>query len=354
MRFVLYTPWVSPHQVPLARELVKCLGAENFCYAYTEDPSPHQLKWGWDKLIAESWMKKISSNDSLLLACGILLTGVRDLGLLQARAARGLTTLYMSERWFKPMRLGGAEGLALPLPGIARMAWPRFRRMAKGFVKLVNESAYVKFLPIGPWAKKDFIRIGVREDKVVPWGYFVAPSEQRIDTDVRKVEGNGTLKVLWAGRMLKCKRVDSIIIATKILVGHGAKVELTLVGDGPEKARLERLAVGLPITFIPSQTGDRVREIMRAHNTFVLASDAYEGWGAVVSEALEEGLDAIGTFEAGASAAMLPRERLFHAGDARALARLLEREGRNELPLCLIGDWSAKNAAKKILGWCNG
>lgn len=353
MKFVLYTPWVSPHQVPLARELVKRLGAKDFRYAYTEDPSPHQLKWGWNKLITEPWMKKIPSNDSLLLTCDILLTGVRDLWLLQARAARGFMTFYMSERWFKPIRLGGAEGMALPLPGIVRMAWPRFRRMTKGFVKLVNESAYVKFLPIGPWAKKDFIRIGVRADKVVPWGYFVAPSEYRINTDGRRAEGDGTLKVLWAGRMLKWKRVDSIIVATKILANQGAKVELTLVGDGPEKARLKRLAVGLPVAFISSQTGDRVREIMRTHNTFVLASDAYEGWGAVVSEALEEGMSVIGTFEAGASAAILSSNRLYHAGDAKTLARLLEREIAGELPPCAIGDWSAKSAANRLLGCCD-
>ena len=38
-----------------------------------------------------------------------------------------------------------------------------------------------------------------------------------------------------------------------------------------------------------------------------------------VEKALEEGMNVIGTYEAGASAAILPRERLYHAGDVIVL-----------------------------------
>ena len=58
-----------------------------------------------------------------------------------------------------------------------------------------------------------------------------------------------------------------------------------------------------------------VRAFMRSHEVYVLPSNAYEGWGAVVSEALEEGMEVLGTYEAGSSATVLPQENLFHAGD---------------------------------------
>ena len=339
MKFIQYTPWVSPHQVPLARELVKILGVDNFRYVYTEDPSPHQLKWGWDKLIAEPWMMKTTADDPILISCEVLLTGVRDLGLMQRRAEKGLKTFYMSERWFKPIRIGGAEGVALPLPGIVRMCVPRFWEMAKGFVKLVNESETVKFLPIGPWAKQDFLRIGVKEEKLVPWGYYVAPSdrESRLRSKV-EVEGDGVLKVLWAGRDIPLKRVRDIEKAVKICQNKGLKVEFTK---------------------LTGVTGEEVRKAMREHDTFVFASDEYEGWGAVVSEALEEGMNVIGTWECGACPTLLPKERLYHAGDVRELARLLELEleglvGERKLPACSIGEWTAEKAAKLLVGACNG
>lgn len=105
------------------------------------------------------------------------------------------------------------------------------------------------------------------------------------------------------------------------------------------------------VTFTKLTNGslDEVRAAMRRHDLYVLASDANEGWGAALNEALEEGMDALGTFEAGASAAMLPRERLYHAGDWKALAQLIEKELRGELPPCSIGDWTAAKAAERLL-----
>ena len=88
---------------------------------------------------------------------------------------------------------------------------------------------------------------------------------------------------------------------------------------------------------------------MRSHDVYVLPSNGYEGWGAVVSEALEEGMRVLGTFEAGASATMLPRERLFRAGDWRRLARLLEKERDDALPPCSIGDRTAAKAAEVLV-----
>lgn len=88
---------------------------------------------------------------------------------------------------------------------------------------------------------------------------------------------------------------------------------------------------------------------MRVHDTFVFASNGFEGWGAVVSEALEEGMNVLGTYECGAPPTLLPRERLFHCGDVKALARLLEAEYRGTLPRCTIGEWTAKSAAQRLL-----
>ena len=80
---------------------------------------------------------------------------------------------------------------------------------------------------------------------------------------------------------------------------------------------------------------------MREHDVYVLSSNAYEGWGTVVSEALEEGMKVVGTYEAGASATMLPESNLFHAGDWRCLKNILE----NQILDVSIGDWTADFAA---------
>ena len=102
---------------------------------------------------------------------------------------------------------------------------------------------------------------------------------------------------------------------------------------------------GDKIKFYPPVTINEVRKLMREHDVYVLSSNGYEGWGAVVSEALEEGMAVIGTYEAGASATILPESNLFHAGDWRRLKMLLE----GNVEKVGIGPWTAKSAAIALI-----
>ncbi len=229
--------------------------------------------------------------------------------------------------------------------------------MVKRFVAWANGDSGAKVLAIGPWAKKDFLRMGVRAEKIVDWGYFVAPS--RFGTQVsaahaeldetcmstpRPVVGRHdsvlsscdphTIRVLWVGRDLAWKRVNDIERA------------VAFANDELRSGVEERKVIFTKLMGVPMAA---VRAAMQMHDVYVLASNAEEGWGAALNEALEEGMSAIGTFEAGASAAMLPKERLYHAGDVKALARLLVKEYNNKLPQCGIGRWTAKVAAERLL-----
>lgn len=138
-------------------------------------------------------------------------------------------------------------------------------------------------------------------------------------------------------------------------------LRLTVVGDGPERGRLEALGAKLfagresALDFRRPVPIAEVRKLMRGHDVYVLPSNGYEGWGAVVSEALEEGMEVLGTYEAGSSATMLDSGRLFHAGDWQRLAELLEgvamsggARGRRNRDVT-IGEWSARNAAERFM-----
>lgn len=312
MRVCFYTNNLSPHQLPLASVVVNLVGRDNFLYVVEE------IKWR-GKIIATDLpvevVGSIRAKEWLENADVLYTGGLRPIDLLEQRAMRGLKTLYYSERWFKPFH---------HLPGKLRMLVPKYRKMAESFVRVANESQEVWFLPTGPWAKRDFLSLGVRSEKLIDWGYFVSPSAG----ERRRLRKNGDpLKILWVGRDLWWKRVGDIEKAVA-LVARKESVVFTKLMKGS-------LA--------------EVRDAMRQHDLYVLASDENEGWGAALNEALEEGMNALGTFEAGSSAAMLPRERLYHAGDWKALARLIERELRGELPPCSIGDWTAASAAERLI-----
>lgn len=478
LKWVLLTPWVSPHQIPLAWQIATSLGEENFRYWYLEPPPENHKIWGWDKLITESWFHLGVVADKALLEAGVVMSGVRSLDLFEARLKEGKSTFYCSERWFKP-----------PL-GFLRVFVPPYLKMALRFVQCFKKDTFV-YLPMGIHAARDMARLvgfltgdvrclfrapkvafesrpggaivplkeaieaGVlskeevafgkrygfvqipREHwgKVKPqkvyakirlWGYFVEPSsgnkttehtentedtekdcqvgrnheihemhekgpasrtacvkESTEDAENTELTTNCTnvheflkttedteggcaqdgqqqtanskqltdalrLRVLWVGRMLDWKRGDTLVKAC-VSDTLKDKVELHLYGHGPEEERLKRLAAeGNNVFFHDFVPVAQVRDLMRTHDVYVLPSDGGEGWGAVVSEALEEGMKVLGTTGAGSSATILPPTHLFKAGDVNRLIELLSKE-IEQIP---IGEWTAKRGAEWLVVEC--
>jgi len=392
----MYQDCVSPHQAPLARELVTMVGADNFRYVYRDKAQSERVGLGWTMDGAAKWFVHIGTNageaKSLVEDADCLLTMFRDVELIKRRHAKGLKTFVQTERWFKPK------------VGILRMLSPSYRCMAKEFVRLMDNGDVV-YLPIGIHAARDMARLcglmhgdwrclfcaprleferkpggkiwvseRVKEcrrgglskkyclDNMRMWGYFVekgkgnSPTPPLPHSPTPPLSPSPTLRVLWVGRFLNLKRVDTIIravgkLSTCSTCSTRLNISLDIYGTGPEENQLKKMAAkyGDAIKFYPPVSIDEVRKLMHEHDVYVMASNAYEGWGAVVSEALEEGMNVIGTYEAGASTTMLPDARLFRSGDYKALATLLTMECNSKLPLCLVGDWTAAKAVESLL-----
>lgn len=394
MNFTLYTNALSAHQIPLAKEIVKRTGADNFRYIYTSKEGQKLQQCD----MADSWVAYLpieKTNGWLENSDIMLVGGIRPIDLMERRLAKGKKTFYMSERWFKP-----------PI-GMLRLLHPRYFNMAMRLVKLMGSEASFTYLPIGVHAARDMARlcglmhgdlrclfrapkldferrpggrIYIRErgigngeqnkkyclDKMRMWGYYVEPSsfdalpvQEASNPSVRQLTHSqltmpNSIRVLWVGRLLNWKRVNTIVRAVgehanlKRVDNSLQEITLDVYGSGPEEKRLKRMAAkyGDCIKFYPPVPIDEVRKLMREHYVYVLASNAYEGWGAVVSEALEEGMKVVGTYEAGSSATILPNECLFHAGDWKGLLKLLQ----NDAPKVGIGEWTAKCAAEVMKG----
>lgn len=372
MKLVFYTVCVSPHQLPLARELVARLGCDNYRYVHAAAMSEDRRKLGWSEVSCE-WIVS-EENDrgaarKFLEECEVLLSGLRDLDLFEKRCRAGKRTIYCGERWFKP-----------PF-GILRLLHPAYFRMAFRFMRLVKRGGLL-CLPIGIHAARDMARLfglfsgdlrclfrtpqlafdprPMGAVKGWPWmrmwGYFVAPSQGMLPGEKTKTTTARALRVLWVGRLLAWKRVDTLLKAV-FAVARKRPVTLTLVGRGPEREALQRLEkrlcahVGVmsPVSWHDAVPISEVRVLMRQHDVYVLASNGGEGWGAVVSEAIEEGLHVIGTYEAGASATILPDTSLYHAGDVNRLADLLLQIGTGGVACVEKTRWSAASAAEGLV-----
>lgn len=377
MKFVLYTTSISAHQLPLAREIVKRVCAENFRYIYTGvlQGGGQEVACEEPWVVRKSWSEKLENGegrsiDEWLEDADVLLSGIRDFALFKRRSARGLKTYYMSERWFKPFRILGVYFF-----GWFKLVHPRFLNLVVNFRKMLRSDLNFAYLPISINAARDAcaivgsrIRMHDADAKALCvgahigaqmnlWGYFVQPSAwAKEDLEIlrgrQKTEvcsGVRPLRILWAGRMIALKNVDIIIRALKKVSRF--QVKLTLIGDGPERIRLERLADKLELNdkveFRPFVSIEKMREVMREYDLYVFASNGFDGWGAVVSEALEERMPTLASCECGAGATILPRNCTFSCRDANELAQRID--AFDDLPQLGANGWTAKEAANFLL-----
>lgn len=383
MTVCVHSNMPAPHQLPMAGELARWLGANNFAFVHTERLSDERIRVGWAQS-SEPWVVASYDNPDLaqswLEQSSFLLSGERDFRLFDRRVnRRGLITAYGSERWFKPLSFT-LFGREFEISGFWRMLFPKYIKMAYRMTRLLRQESFY-YWAYGIHAATDMARlVGLFSGDVrclfsaprlsverVPcgrvrirgakrhwdsklaqmriWGYSVEPSSAKVEAQVRGGMGND-ISVLWVGRMLCWKRLDTLVKAVA-----GLKcLHLDIYGAGPCERLLRKLArKNDNIVFHGFVPIGRVRELMREHDVYVMPSGAGEGWGAVVNECLEEGVPVLGTYEAGSSATILPEGCLFHAGDWRRLRSMLQKP----IPVCEIGPWSAEALAKAIRRFCD-
>lgn len=353
-RIVFLMNVVSPHVLPLAKAVAVALGQDRVLYLATGHITERRRKLGWNEAQEIPWVKvknsDVSYEDFLIendvLNAEALVSGIRDFRLFKERVVARKCTLFYSERWAKP-----------PI-GFFRLLKPAFLKSVLGIRRIFNmNSGCFAYLPIGPYAMKDMLAYcgSAARSQMIPWGYFVEPSNKR--NECRQVDKAGSTRVLWVGRLLRLKHVDTIIqaIATcqefALRNKTGESYTFDIYGSGPDESRLVRMAKKCKgIRFHPPVPIEQVRSLMRQYDVYVMASNAYEGWGAVVSEALEERMLVLGTHECGAAAAMLPNACLFRCGDVRGLAQKL----MSDIPRLGIGEWSAASGARRLIEIAKG
>lgn len=102
-----------------------------------------------------------------------------------------------------------------------------------------------------------------------------------------------TTVLLYVGRLSSEKEINVLIDAYVASKKHNQnKVKLVLVGDGPERTRLEKMQGAEQVIFMGSLSGIQLAEAYASANAFVFASQV-ETFGNVVLEAMASGLPII-------------------------------------------------------------
>lgn len=119
---------------------------------------------------------------------------------------------------------------------------------------------------------------------------------------VERATHEGPTRLVAVGNLVPVKGFDVAIEAVARAVEHGADVELTIVGRGPQRAALEALASGRGVADRIRFTGYIEREQLAeeyARADAVVVPSRQEGFGVALVEALATGLPAVVTRSGG-------------------------------------------------------
>lgn len=167
--------------------------------------------------------------------------------------------------------------------------------------------------------------------KGVSFGYSdVSLAEEELAARPQTFPGNvPPFRLLFVGSLHhRQKGPDVLLRAVRALQAAGLDIELTMIGDGPERPGLERLAgelgIAARIRFAGAFSERRmIMELLREAHLFVLPSRA-EGLPKALVEAMAVGLPCIST-PVGGIPEIMDAGDLVPPGDHEALARAIER-----------------------------
>src|SRR5438270_475838 len=221
--------------------------------------------------------------------------------------------------------LAAARRLAIPVvlfthqnvdPDLGWWARWKHRRMLRRLTGLVAASDLA-----GTLARLDAPNLPIA---VIPQLGALAPHEPQ------HVPHEG-LAIGFIGRLVRNKGVDNLLQA--LALQRGLKWRLTIVGDGPERERLETLASALRLAARIRWTGglpaEQIASLWPALDVLVMPLNASNEWreanGQILMEAMANEVAVLGTDSGVIPELIADAGLVVPAGDGQAMASALER-----------------------------
>ena len=121
--------------------------------------------------------------------------------------------------------------------------------------------------------------------------------ENRFFKDKRKIKNDSSFTFVSVGRLVPIKCFD-ILVKAFSLMEHNSRVELRLIGEGPERIKIEKLVAVLhledKVKLLGFKTPEEVSKILCDSDCLVLSSHR-ETFGIVLIEAMAKGLPVVST-----------------------------------------------------------
>jgi glycosyltransferase involved in cell wall biosynthesis len=290
-KIILLTNIMSPYRIPTFNQLASRYGkAFKVIFCRQND---HYRKW---KLLEKDHLKfdfcllndfSIKLKEwEIHLSNGLFSKLIREKLFLVITEGFGFPTIFSllyTSLFHKKLIIFSAE------TQYTAKAYSWFRHLLRKFMVRHTQG----FIAKGSLAKEYLVSLKVPQEKIFLTHYSIDPEFLGLDSNKTKEKKKSTEKkkrILYVGRLTKLKGVDLLIRAYKKVKTKYPSIELRLVGDGPDKEKLKKLAEGTDgISFEGYKQYDQLLPYYLDSDLFVLPT-LKDVWGLVVNEAMMCGL----------------------------------------------------------------
>ena len=294
IRVAFFTNYLFHHQYPLCREMMKNPDID-FTFVCCEPITQERLSMGYEDLstlpfVIRSYESKASYDMAMQLAidADVAIFGSSDLHFLYSRLRLNKITFRYCERSLRK----GTWRILIPTTATA---------IYKQYLHHKNKNLFI--LSASAFTSHDLSICGFDSSKCFKWGYL---PEVKTYHDIDAImKGKRPKSIIWVGRFIKCKHPEFALKAAVEIKKRCLDFTMTFIGDGPERARCEKYVSenlkNADIRFIGSMSPVEVRKHMEESAIFIFTSDRYEGWGAVLGEAMNSGCAVLASHAVGSA-----------------------------------------------------
>jgi glycosyltransferase involved in cell wall biosynthesis len=205
-----------------------------------------------------------------------------------------------------------------------------------------------RWISYGQSSSEYLVSLGVDSNRIlqiqnaVDEQRFAAPTKPGFDLHPRPV-------LLHVGQFIARKGIELLLQAAAALQKEGKEFSLLLVGSGPDKQALERLAAHLNIKhahFESSRPPEEMPSVYRSADVLIFPT-LEDVWGLVANEAMLSGLSVLCSKYAGCANELFRPDNIFNPKDPAEFAVKLGKAISGELPK---SDLSCLKSTSQIVG----
>ncbi|MDG5490131.1 glycosyltransferase [Psychroserpens sp. SPM9] len=320
MRIVFWENIVSQHKLPYWNALAASDEVTKFVLIVEELLYKKLEKQGWENHVNESEKFELHVHPSEATIEALLqedmpnsyhvFSGIRAIPLVYKAFQQSLKYQLHKLLLTETINLNGKRALT--------------RRLASFLIERRYQKHYDIVLGSGASTQKWYLECGVKPENFYSFLYSIEDVKAPNNTPVT----SETLKFLFIGQLIHRKGLDILVQAlSKVKYQNWS---LDVYGEGEDEATISNLVEELGLSDQISLNGvvnnKELRTLVGQHHILILPS-RFDGWGAVVNEAIASGLKVICSDTCGASILLVNDKigQVFKSNTPESLTQKLEQ-----------------------------